>query len=170
MDIDGYLELLAKKHSVYYDVYRDYELNGEKLDIYAEFHARNERYVLIDVLDAYETHEYRMIKYYGDLRIEHAERFGKWLEGLTEVLVKPHSEHMCTTLTGVMVTNKGIDRDMERFVKGYRYTKYYSFGIKGWGEIRLICADLASNRVMANRKGREVIKDFAIPTPKPNYL
>ncbi|TZE82151.1 hypothetical protein [Calorimonas adulescens] len=170
MGKDEYLDLLEKRHSVYYDVYRDHELDGQLLDIYAEFHMRNERYFLIDVLDAYETHEYRLVKYYEDLRLDNAAEFGTWLKEQVEVLIKPHTEHMCTILTGVMVTDRGINRDVEKFIKSYRYTRYYMFGIKGWGEIRLLAVDLASNRVAANRKGREVIKDFMIPMPKPNYL
>jgi len=161
---EEYLDLLEKKHSVYYDVYRDYELNGRFLDIYAEFHMRNERYFLIDVLDAYETHEYRLVKYYENLKLDDAAEFGTWLKEQVEVLIKPHTEHMCTILTGVMVTDRGINRNVEKFIKDYRYTRYFTFGIKGWGEI-----DIASNRVVANRKGREVIKDFMIPMPKPNY-
>ncbi|MDI6601218.1 MAG: hypothetical protein QME46_05505 [Thermoanaerobacteraceae bacterium] len=167
---DEYLDLLEKKHSVYYDVYRDYELNGRFLDIYAEFHMRNERYVLIDVLDAYETHEYRLVKYYEDLKLKDVSEFSAWLKDETDILIKPHTEHMCTILTGVMVTDRGINRDVEKFIKYYRYTRYFTLGIKGWGEIRLVGVDIASNRVVANRKGREVIKDFMIPMPKPNYL
>ncbi|MBT1278602.1 hypothetical protein VTU32_09655 [Thermoanaerobacter sp. CM-CNRG TB177] len=169
MDKEEYLNLLEKKHNVYYNVYRDYKLSGKFLDLYAEFHMRNERYFLMGVLDAYETHEYRFVKYYKNLKIEDAAEFGAWLQEQVEILVKPHSEHMCTILTGVMVTDRSIDRVVERFIKNYRYIRYFTFGVKGWGEIKLLGVDIASNRVVANRKGREVIRDFIISTPKPNY-
>ncbi|AYO29532.1 MAG: hypothetical protein PWR06_2685 [Thermoanaerobacteraceae bacterium] len=164
---DKYLDILEKRHRKFFDVYRNHRIGDMILDLYTEFHVKNERFFFIDVLDVYEAHEYRFVKSFASLELQDIEGFTEWMKGEIENLVKPDTTHMCTTLTGVIIAENGIDPKVEKYINRYKYTRYFNFGIKGWCDIRLIGVDGVSDRVVANKKGREVIKDFEPVLPPP---
>jgi hypothetical protein len=162
MDKEQYLRVLEKKHALYFDVFRDRRIGGEFFDIVAEFHARTERHLLTMVMDAYEAHEYRMIKYYDKFSLEETERFAQLLVGEAHRRARPNEEHMCTIVTGAAISGTPIEEDVKRFVKKFKHVKYHAFGLRGWQEVRLLAVDLSTGSVVANGRGRQVVDDFKV--------
>ncbi|KUK38934.1 MAG: Uncharacterized protein XD68_1510 [Synergistales bacterium 54_24] len=162
MDKEQYLRVLEKKHTLYFDVFRDRRVGDQLFDIVAEFHARTERHLLTMVMDAYEAHEYRMIKCYDRFSLEEAERFAQWLVGEVRRRARPNEEHMCTIVTGAAISENPIEEGVKQFVKKFKHVKYHAFGLRGWQEVRLLAVDLSTGSVAANGRGRQVIDDFKI--------
>lgn len=160
MIYEKYLDILEKKHEKFFDVYRNHRIGDMVFDLYTEFHIKNERFFFVSVLDAYEAHEYRFVKSFLAPNLNDVERFVEWMQGEIKILAKPDTNHMCTTLTGIIVAKNGLLPEVESYIKRYKYTKYFGFGMKGWCDIRLIGVDGVSDRVVANKKGKEVMKDF----------
>ena len=69
MDYKEYLNNMERKLKSYFDIERDYDLNGYPLDLYAKYHFRNERYVLSKKFVVYgqENNEYIFIKYFEEV-------------------------------------------------------------------------------------------------------
>ena len=44
MDYQTYLDNIEKKLKAYFDIYRDYSINGYEYDLFAKYHLRMERY------------------------------------------------------------------------------------------------------------------------------
>lgn len=162
MDKEQYLRVLEKKHTLYFDVSRDRKIGGELFDIIAEFHARTERHLLTMVMDAYEAHEYRVIKCYDKLSLDEAKHFAQWLVQEAYRRVRPNGEHMCTIITGAAISEGPIGEDVKQFVKKFKHVKYHTFGLKGWHEVRFLVVDLSTGNVVANGKGRQVVDDFEV--------
>ncbi|HOK20386.1 MAG TPA: hypothetical protein PK188_07845 [Thermosynergistes sp.] len=154
--------MLEKKHALYFDVFRDRRVGDQLFDIVAEFHARTERHLLTMVMDAYEAHEYRMIKCYDRLSLDNVINFAKWLTQEAHRRTRPNEEHMCTIITGAVISENTLDEDVKKFIKGFKHVKYHAFGLKGWQEVRLLAVDLSTGSVAANGRGRQVIDDFKI--------
>jgi len=160
MNVCDYFDILEKKHKAYFDVYRNHKIEDICFDLYAEFHMKNQRYFLSATLDAYEVHEYRFIKSFREINLGGIRDYAGWLQSRAPIYAKPDAEHMSTSLTGVVVTEGSFSEEALKFIKNYRYTKYFALGIKGWCDIRLLGVDMATNRVVANNKGKEVLRDF----------
>ena len=69
MELLEYLDIIEKKLKNSFDIKRNYTLNNIQFDMFAEYHLRNERYVLVKkaVVYAFENNEYSFIKYCGKL-------------------------------------------------------------------------------------------------------
>lgn len=165
MNCSTYLDILAERYERYFNIYRDYELLDEKLDLYAEYNVRNEKYFLIKsaVIYAFENFEYCLVKCFEDeFSLEDLERFTSFLIKAVNKIVKPSSEHMSTYLSGVIVCEKGFSREVIEKAEKFKYSKDFLFTLKGWCDVRLILVDLEGNEVITNKKGREVKRNYTV--------
>lgn len=167
MDKTNYLMLLENRHKRYFDVYRNYEIRGKSFDLYAECHVRTERTILGYALDAYEAHDYRMLKCYDRPSLSEIVNLYNWITLEYDNWVNPKENHMCTFLTLVVVLSKGASRELVRFVEGIKHGRHFKFGLRGWYELRFLLVDLSNERVRSNVSGRQIKEDFIIkPEPK----
>jgi len=167
VDKTTYLMLLENRHKRYFDVYRNYEIRGKSFDLYAECHVRTERTILGYALDAYEAHDYRMIKCYDRPSLSEIVDLYNWITLEYDNLVNPKDDHMCTFLTLVVLSCKGVSRELVHFVERAKHSRHFKFGLKGWYELRFLLVSLNNERVWCNVSGRQVKEDFGIrPEPK----
>jgi hypothetical protein len=68
---------------------------------------------------------------------------------------------MSTYITGVIVGNS-INETARKVVGRYRYSKAYSFYLRGWCDVRLICISLDSNEIITNKAGKRVQKVYQL--------
>lgn len=165
MDCMGYLDVLCERYKRYFDIYRDYDLLGNKLDLFARYNVKNERYFLTKsaVIYSFENFEYCLVKCYNEeLTMEDINEFTDFLVKSVKEIVKPNSEHMSTYLTGVVVSEKSFSQEVIRKAEGFKYSKDFLFTLKGWCDVRLIMVDLERNEIITNKKGREVKKNYTI--------
>jgi hypothetical protein len=73
MELLEYLNIIEKKLKSSFDIKRNYTLNNIQFDMFAEYHLRNEKYVLVKkaIVYAFENNEYSFIKHCEELDKEY---------------------------------------------------------------------------------------------------
>lgn len=164
MNYKEYLDNIEKKLIRYFDIERDYSFNGYQLDLYAKFHFRNERYVLSKkfVVYAYENNEYIFIKHFDKIDEIKLKEFTNFLISSIDAVVKPDEEHMSSIITGVLVLDDMPCEEIIETIKKFKYHKEFTFGFRGWVDIRLILVTIINGYIITNKKGKEVKKVYSI--------
>lgn len=155
------LDRLLAYYSSYFDIYRDKDLLGSRIPALAEFHSRTEKYILVKKANiwAMESHEYLFFFLEPDLTDIRLLEISSLLIRAEKELVKPHSEHMYTYISGIILT-EGIHELLPALIRKIKFRKSYKFSIHGWCQLRLTVMDVAYSRVWANRDGKELKKSL----------
>lgn len=166
MELEEYLEELQKKLIRSFDLFRNYELNDEKFDLFAKYHLRAEKYFLTKSAKIYgmESNEYILLKMMENLDNRGLEIITNNVIASIDKLVELHDEHMSSIITGVILIDKPlseIDDDVLNKVSRFKYHKGFSFGFKGWVDIRLLLVSLKDGSNITNKKGKEVSEIFS---------
>jgi len=161
MEMDLYLDELEKKLMRSFDIYRNHEIKKEKFDLFARYHLRAEKYFLTKSAKIYamENNEYILVRKIKNLDKNELKRFTDHLVSSIDELVVVHDEHMSSIITGVILVEgplNEIDDYILKEIRKFKYHKGFSFGFKGWVDIRLIVTSLNDGSNIANKKGREV--------------
>lgn len=164
MDYKEYLDNIEKKLKNYFDIERNYELNGYVCDLHARYHLRNERYILSKkiVIYAIESNEYIFIKCIDKIDDICLKEYIEFLVNSIDDIVKPDENHMSSAITGVLVTKHKPSADIIDTIKKFKYHKGFAFGFKGWVDIRLILVTMEDNYIVTNKKGKEVKEVYSI--------
>lgn len=153
------LNRILAAHEAYFDVRRDYEYSGRIFDGYAEFHSHGQKYVLVKRATLWEvdTHEYAFFCAIPRLDLPWLREATAFME--TEALrkVDPKPNHMSSAITLVVVADRADD-DAWRELARTRFRKSFSWGIRGWSDLRLAAADLSRNRATANGAAKPLIE------------
>jgi len=132
--------------------------------------VRSEKYILSKkaVLGAFETNEHCLVEGHSARIFTPAvQDFTTFLVNAAGELVKPHSEHMSSVLTGVLVSEQGFDPEAIQIGTRFKHGRDFWFGLRGWYSVCLLLVDLSSSQVYASPKGKEVIKSYQ-PKPIPS--
>lgn len=167
MNYENYLENLENKLRNSFDLYRDYPLGSEMFNLYARYYIRTERYMLSKKAKIYglESHEHILLKHLDSLDEHSINDFTDCIVNSIEEVVEPHPEHMSSIVTGVMVVENSLSNlgsDLVNSVRKFNYHKGYSFGLRGWVDVRILIVSLKDGIVISNKKGREVEKLFKV--------
>ncbi|GMG96519.1 hypothetical protein [Tepidimicrobium xylanilyticum] len=164
MEYKEYLDNIERKLQSYFDIERNYNLNGYQLDLYAKYHFRNERYILSKkfVVYGYENNEHIFIKHFEEIDEKCLKEFIDFLVNSIDDVVKPDENHMSSIITGVLVAKHKPNTEIIDAIKKFKYHKGFAFGFKGWVDIRLILVTIADKYIITNRKGKEVRKVYSI--------
>ena len=167
MQLGEYLDNIEKKLIRSFDITRGYSLDGVNYDMFAEYHLRNEKYVLSKkaVIYAIESNEYCFLKRFELLDRASVRSFTDGIIRSIDEIVKPDTNHMCSMVTGVMILDgdqeTGLDDAMAE-VRRFRYHKSFSLGFKGWVDIRLLIVSLKGGVIAANKQGKGVSKVYGL--------
>lgn len=165
MEFCQYLDLIEEKLIGSFDIKRNYSINNLNYDMYAEYHLRNEKYVLVKkaIVYAFENNEYSLIKYCENINKDYLQEIINTLTDSVELIVKPNREHMSSTITLTIVTDNIFnDRDeITKIISRFNYNKGFAFGFKGWADIRLVLVSLNEGLIATNKKGKEVIEVYS---------
>lgn len=164
MEFSQYIESLEKKLIGSFDLERNYKLNDYEYDLFAEYHIRNERYMMMKkaVVYAIENNEYCFIKYFDGIDLHGVQEFIDALIQSIDAIVEPCEEHMASIITGVIVLPYKPDTDIIDAIKKFKYHKGFAFGFKGWVDIRLLLVTMENDYIVTNKKGKEVSKVYRI--------
>ncbi|TCO71805.1 hypothetical protein [Marinisporobacter balticus] len=159
-----YLENIERKLNRHFDIKKDFFCKDIKIDLFAKYFLRNERYIGSKKASiyAFENNEYCLIKYFNHLDQEKLQNFMEHIKAAVTDLVTPNEEHMSSIVTGVVVIDADCDEEMARIVEKFRFHKSFAFGFKGWVDIRLLLVSLDNHEITTNKKGKEV-KDVYQP-------
>ncbi|ABR47579.1 hypothetical protein Amet_1379 [Alkaliphilus metalliredigens QYMF] len=164
MNSNRYVENIQKKLSKYFDIETTYSYKNIAFDVFAKSFVRNEKYMASKkvVVYAFENNEYTFIKSETSMNIHSLNRFKETLIMATQDFVKPHGEHMSSIVTGVILLENGLDEELVKEIKKFKFTKSFAFGFKGWVYVRLLVVDLRKGLIIANKRGGEVKKFYEI--------
>ena len=163
--LEAYLKVLEERYKYYYEVERDKEISGVKVDIFAKSSIEHFRQVLTKSIkiDQHYTKEYAAVK--AEKRFldkDEVEKFSKYLKSLINELFTPSVDIMSTIINGVLVSASGFSEEAVSFAKKFKFSKSFLLGIKGWCDIRLILVDLKEEKLYSNQKGKEVLSAYKI--------
>ena len=163
--LESYLKDLEERYKYYYEVERDKEISGVKIDIFAKSSTEHFRQVLTKniKIDQHYTKEYAMVKSLSGLGNKNeVEDFSQFLIFSINKLSPPSVDTMSTILNGILVSTSGFSEEAIRFGEKFKFSKSFLLGIKGWCDIRLILVDLKEEKLYSNQKGKEVLSAYKI--------
>ncbi|SNT05945.1 hypothetical protein SAMN05446037_103624 [Anaerovirgula multivorans] len=162
MKIEYYLENMEIKLSKYFDIEKSYNYINTEYQLFAKSFIRSEKYIASKKLTIYaiENNEFIFVKTFTELEEKELLQFTDHLMRAAEDYVDPHSEHMSTVITGIIVVEKGSGKDLRKMIEKFKFMRSFAFGFKGWVYIRLLVVDLDKGEVICNRRGREVKKFY----------
>ena len=163
--LEAYLKDLEERYKYYYEVERDKEISGLKVDIFAKSSTEHFRQVLTKSIkiDQHYTKEYAAVK--AEKRFvdkNEVKEFSQFLISFINKLSPPSVDTMSTILNGVLVATSGFSEEAVNFAKKFEFSKSFLLGIKGWCDIRLILVDLKEEKLFSNKKGKEVLSAYKI--------
>lgn len=163
--LEAYLRDLEERYKYYYEVERNKEILGVKLDIFAQSSTEHFRQVLTKKIkiDQHYTKEYAMVKTLkriGDK--SEVENFSKFIKSLVNELVVPSVNTMYTIINGVLIATSGFSEEAINFAEKFKFSKSFLLGLKGWCDIRLILIDLKGQKLYSNKKGEEVLSAYKV--------
>ncbi|MFV9510853.1 hypothetical protein [Tepidibacillus sp. LV47] len=157
MNWNEYVSNIELKLSKYFDINRDVQFKTQQINLFAKAEIHQEKFFgtkNVKIWSA-KNYEYLFLQVIEEISETKIETFQKFLICMIDELVKPHSEHMSSTFTGILVVDH-FPASLEDQIKKFKYKKSFAFSLKGWADIRLLVIDLNSKRVIHNKKGKEV--------------
>ncbi len=155
-DRETLLDRILDSYAAYYDVER---VGEGDLVATAEFHLRNERYLLTRSINMWSEEDHEYVYIYSGEYLDHtllSEAISHSLEDGMDSIV-PGKDHRCSSITTVLVYD-GVDGLIQRAVRKYSYHKSFKLMMNGWAEHRVVLIDLSSGCITASRRGDDVSK------------
>lgn len=151
------LEKLLLAYQRYFDIKRDVAVGEDTFVAFAEFHSTSEKYVLVKraKIWALESNEYAYFYLTDKLDIGSFEHIQKAALEAGMELVHPHSEHMYSYVTLVILADE-IDDDAKEALKKLRFEKSFRLSLHGWMEFRIAAINFSNGEIISNRSGKAV--------------
>lgn len=156
---DTLVERLKDVYAAYYDI--EPVEDGTALKAVCAYHLRDSQYVLVKKAElwAAESHEYLYLWSLDRLEASAVQDiFQRVLED-GEPRVKPHSQHMYTYLTAVVLYDSADPQALAQ-LKKLKKRREFKLSLHGWMEFRIAALDLSTGEVTTNRSGKLIAKDL----------
>ena len=162
MDAKAYIDDLHDRYSLFYDTNRNANILNKTVDIFARYKDIQGRTLLTskDIIDSFEINEICFVKHFEKIDINSLIDFTDFLKKAAEKYAEPKRGHMCTYITGVIITQCDIDVELKSIIKKFKYSKSYFFTLHGWCEIRFLFINPAKENIIANKPGKKVMKFY----------
>lgn len=154
---DAALTHLLRSYVENFDIYRNYTLQQEELMAFASFHSRGERYVLSKKANLWAAECNEHVLFFGEEELDEARLrcIIRLLESAETELVKPHSEHMYTYLSAVILCQSATAAALAQ-LKSYRFRHNYLLSLQGWCHGRLAVYTFFDQQAYSNKDGKEI--------------
>ncbi len=156
-----FLSTLLNSYEYYYSITEGDADSGLPLAFRAEFHARDEGYVLIKKAKiwAAESNEYVYVFSVPELDLKTAESCMDYAlaDGLPRI--EPHPEHKDSYIIAIFLADV-IQAEAARAIRRRKYHKDYKFGMLGWSSMKTAAVELEKEMVLTNKMGRNLKKFF----------
>lgn len=167
MECKLYIDELEKKLVNNFDLYRNYIIDGQEYDLFAKYHLRSEKYFFSKSAKIYgmENNEYILLKAFTDFDKDDFDLYKNRIIKAIDKLVEAQGDHMSSIITAVIVVEAGkgkITKDILEGISSFKYHKSFSFGLRGWVDIRMLLVSLNDGLLLTNKKGKEVREVYRI--------
>lgn len=158
---DEFLGRVYSSYEYYYNVSDGDSESGLPLAFSAEFHARDEGYVLVKnaKIWAAESNEYVYVFSVPVLHEETAERCMDYAMNDALPKIKPHCEHKDSYIIAVFLADV-ILPEATKSVRRRKFHKDYKFGVMGWSSLKTVAVELEGEMVFTNKMGGNLKKFF----------
>lgn len=125
----------------------------------AHFHSRSEKYVLTKSakLWAMENNEYVFFGCCDQLDTSQWQDYTNHAIEQGLALIKPHSEHMYSYITLIIIANQ-VDDVVLSQIKKTKFHKRFKFAIHGWTELRCAVINCEEQSIITNPSGKPMKK------------
>ena len=153
------LERLKAAYTAYFDI--EEIDDGTCLKARCAYHTRDSQYVLVKKAElwAAESHEYLYLWDAGRLDGALEEEVFRRTLADGEPRVKPHSQHMYTYLTAVVLCDSAAPDALAQ-LKQLKKRREFKLSLHGWMEFRIAAVDLSNGEITVNRAGKALAKDL----------
>ena len=154
-----FLNETEEKLRAYYDLVRDYPIEDETFDLYAEYKESVEDYFIMSMLKIYMYHVFAHVLFKKLDAVSPVE-VNKWFEWMKTAgkkhLLKIPQDHYLTVMALVIIAPHIDEGTAEAFRKAY-LTKSIMFRIKGSYDVALIGLDWNENKLYYAKESEEIV-------------
>lgn len=152
-------EYLKHAYAAYYDI--ESIQDGSALKALCSYHLRDSQYVLVKKAElwAAESHEYLYLWSLDTLDSNALQRIVQRVLEDGEPRIKPHSQHMYTYLSTVVLYDKA-DGEVLAKLKTLKKRREFKLSLHGWMEFRIAAVDVSTGKITVNRSGKTMEKDL----------
>ncbi len=168
METGQYLDRVLAKYAGSFDIFKDYEIRGNRYSAYGYFFSLGEKYVLTRKAKLWgiRAYEYVLFQETSSLTDVLLHQIVDALTGYIEpVLVRkngkyPEKDHMYSYLSAVVICRCTPSEEMISRIRKTRFDKGYLFSFRGHSELHLIVVDLEKETVYTNAAAGKMRKLF----------
>ncbi|MEA4933091.1 MAG: hypothetical protein VB071_05815 [Lawsonibacter sp.] len=152
-------EYLKHAYAAYYDI--EPVEDGTALKALCSYHLRDSQYVLVKKAElwAAESHEYLYLWSLDTLDSNALQHMFQWVLEDGEPRIKPHSQHMYTYLSAVVLYEKADGKTLAK-LKTLKKRREFKLSLHGWMEFRIAAVDVSTGEITFNRSGKTMEKDL----------
>ena len=135
--------------------------DGSALKALCSYHQRNSQYVLMKKAElwAAESHEYLYLWSLDVLDENALQYIVQFVLEDGEPRIKPHSQHMYTYLSAVVLYEKADTKALDR-LKTLKKRREFKLSLHGWMEFRIAAVDVSTGEITVNRSGKTMERDL----------
>ena len=162
MDFNQYKNQIIDSLKYNFDISEGCNYGGVLFDTVAKSHIRNEKYVASKkaVIYAFENDEQCLIKELNNTNKNQIDHIIEVTKDNIIDNIQLSEDHMSTTITLILVSEKSIDEQIVKHIKRFKYQKSFMFGLKGWITFRAVLIDLENERVICSKEAKKVGKFY----------
>lgn len=152
-----YMDKLKNRLKSYFDIYENKMFSDINFDIYAEYNERSSSYLFTQKAEiyAFETHEYILYKELDKpLDKLELEKYKNLVSNNIKNIVKLNEEHMSSIITLVFSCLENPDSEIIKGIRKFHYYKSFSFGFRGWVNVKLYYVNPLTKDIYFNKYGR----------------
>ena len=155
------MDRLIDQFRCYFDVEQPYSIAGFDFAAYAHYYQNQQKYVLVRRAKLYglEMHEHVFFLEVELLTQSVWESLKAFIIAAEKDFVKPHSEHMYSYMTLLLVCGS-IEAAVKEDIRKTKYTKNYKFSLYGYSTVRVGAMDVSDETIFTNWPGRDLKRVF----------
>ena len=155
-----FLNEMEDKLSAYYDVTRDYPIDDETFDLYAEYKESVEDYFIMSMLKVYMYHVFAhiLVKKIDNVTKDTVKKYFEWLKTVGKKhLLRIVPDHYLTVIAMVIVAPE-IDEESAAAFQNAFLTKSIAFRLKGSYDVALLGYDWSKDKVYYAKGAEEIAR------------
>ncbi|GAE33554.1 hypothetical protein [Halalkalibacter akibai] len=160
--IEKFMNEIANRYTIQFNVYRDECIGTIPLNFYAEFQRRDEKYLMSKSIKVWgvEVQQYAFVTTQETVNRQFLDDFARQIDDQIPSFVSSKQDHMTTYFVGIIVTNESVSKEIQKQIKRLRKIKFLRYGLHGWADRYMAIVSLKDKQVYVHNKGREFLTGF----------
>ncbi len=159
----NYFTQIASRLKSHFNLHYNEEKNNQFFDLYA-YHQNNFYKSFLTrttVYEGFSVFEHMLFRYEKECSKETLLDFQKSLTELSPILANPTKLHKKSSITGAIICEGSIPKDLKKPVEKFFLRKNYKFCFHGWSETTCVVVSLADKLIYIPKGYKGLQKLFA---------